>query len=249
MWRAKHADNRSSGYPHLLGLPLGLSLAVHLLVLAIWLTCLQPQQIPLAFPDTDLTIHLQNSLAKAEQKPINRFPARNNRESHLTGLKMATVAVSRSAEIKHARQTIIKPKAAVKPAKIKPAETTVTKKTTITAAQPFHTAYYKQARKPIARISLSRIISRLQHDLKQYFYYPRLARRENIQGAVILGFAINLQGEIKNIHLVKSSGFAILDDAAEDALRQLDRLNWEQDYLQRDNRHIELPVIYKLTES
>lgn len=162
---------------------------------------------------------------------------------------MTTVAASRSVKIKHIRQTIIKSKATVKPAKIRSAETTFTKKAIITAPQTFHMTDYKQARKPIARISLSRVISRLQHDLKQYFYYPRLARQENIQGAVILGFAINLQGEIKNIHLVKSSGFAILDNAAEDALRQLDQLNWGQDYLHRDNRHIELPVIYKLTES
>ncbi|NOZ37338.1 MAG: energy transducer TonB [Gammaproteobacteria bacterium] len=104
-------------------------------------------------------------------------------------------------------------------------------------------------KKTTSRINLSQVISRLQQDLKQYFYYPRLARRKNIQGAVILGFAINRLGEINNIRIVKSSGFAVLDIAAEDALRQLDQLHWEQGYLQRNNQHIELPVIYQLTES
>lgn len=243
-WQTGYADNPSSGYPHLLGLALGLSLTIHLLVLAIWLN-IPPQQMSLALPETDLAIRLQNNPAKPISKisrPTKNQAPEHIRKSHPRRLKPATTPVSRASKIRQARQTI------AKPAQTSPINTQ-NAKTTITAAQPFRTNHHTQTRKPTAQISLSRVISRLRQDLKQYFYYPRLARQKNIQGAVILGFAINLQGKIKNIHLVKSSGFAILDNAAEDALRQLNRLSWEQDYLQRNNRHLELPVIYKLTES
>ncbi len=245
--RTGHADNSISTYLHdPLWVMLGLSLVIHLLVL-VWLT-LQPQQIQFSLPVSELAVHLQDNQTKTA---LGTSPP---------ALKPVTTAVSSPvpmpARIKTTpaktdarRHSIIKPKVTAKTAQMKPAETARARITTTLASRPSPTAQHALSKKPAAQISLSRIISRLHQDLKQYFYYPRLARRENIQGGVVLGFAINRQGKIKNIHVVKSSGFAILDFAAEDALRQLDKLNWNRDYLQHNNRHIELPVIYKLTES
>ncbi len=245
LWRANHADNPISDYLHgPLGLMLGLSLAIHLLALIGF--SLPAQQPQLALPGADLAIHLQYN------------QARTILETPRPTLKSVMAAVSRPApvpvrmqtkptKLQPPRQTIIKPEVITKTEQTDTTEIVTAK--TGSQLQPFAPTSHEPTKKPASRINLSRVISRLQQDLKSYFYYPRLARRKNIEGGVILGFAINRQGKIKNIRIVKSSGFAILDTAAEDALRQLDQLHWEQDYLQRNNQHIELPVIYQLTES
>jgi periplasmic protein TonB len=98
-------------------------------------------------------------------------------------------------------------------------------------------------------LNRARILTRLRRDFSQHFYYPVLARRRNLQGAVTLGFGINGQGTIYDIQVVKSSGYAILDMAARDAMQRLGHVNWIRKQLQGDSIHIELPVIYRLTES
>jgi len=45
-------------------------------------------------------------------------------------------------------------------------------------------------------------------------FYPDEARRKNQSGAVILGYDAGKHGEITNVHVVKSSGWPLLDQAA-----------------------------------
>jgi len=257
MWRAEHRDVVIKRYPF--ALLLGLSLASHLLVLVIW-PALQPQQLHLALPSANFSIHLQHNDGKTESIPPH--PA-----SSLATAPVSTPVptMAKLTDAQQPRQTITKPEVA---AKALQAELTATTNMLSKALRPSPASNFKaindpaagseelnpqRLKKTVSGISLNRVVSRLQQELKQYFYYPRLAQRRNIQGTVILGFAITLQGEINNIRIVKSSGFAILDMAAEDALQKLQQLDWAQDrdrrYLQRDNSNIKLPVIYKLTES
>lgn len=46
-------------------------------------------------------------------------------------------------------------------------------------------------------------------------YYPRQLQRECVQGETILGFVITVDGWVRNIEVVQSSGNKLLDDAAE----------------------------------
>ena len=94
----------------------------------------------------------------------------------------------------------------------------------------------------------ARILSQIRRDLTQYFYYPPLARRKGLQGTVLLGFGISGQGAIHNIRVVKSSGYAILDLAAQDAMQQLEKLSWYAATLHGKAMDLELPVIFRLTE-
>ena len=94
----------------------------------------------------------------------------------------------------------------------------------------------------------ARILSQIRRDLTQYFYYPPLARRKGLQGTVLLGFGISGQGAIHNIRVVKSSGYAILDLAAQDAMQQLENLSWYAASLHGKAMDLELPVIFRLTE-
>jgi TonB family protein len=82
----------------------------------------------------------------------------------------------------------------------------------------------------------ARILSQLRHDLMQYFYYPPLARRKGMQGTV------------HNIRVVKSSGYAILDLAAQDAMQRLEKLSWYAATMHGKDMDLELPVIFRLTE-
>ncbi len=247
MWRTGQIDVSFKRYPF--GLLLGLSLAIHLLVLATW-PALQPKQLRLALPSADFSIHLQHTEVKTESIPAR--PVSNLATAPVA--KPAPVpALPRTAPSKahKTRQTITKPGPSVKTV---PVELAATAKNTPNkeSRSPSATSL-RPLKETVSSISQNHVISRLQQELKQYFYYPRLAQRKNIQGTVILGFAINPQGTLTNIRIVKSSGFAVLDMAAEDALQKLQQLNWDQDrdrrYLQRDNSSIKLPVIYKLTES
>jgi protein TonB len=98
-------------------------------------------------------------------------------------------------------------------------------------------------------LNRARIIARLREDLAQHFYYPPLARRRNMQGTVLLAFDVTNEGRIERVGIRKSSGYAILDLAAREAMQRLARLDWLAGKLNRDRMNIELPVIYKLTES
>ena len=94
----------------------------------------------------------------------------------------------------------------------------------------------------------ARVLSKIRHDLTQYFYYPPLARRKGLQGTVLLGFGISGQGAIHDIRVVKSSGYAILDLAAQDAMQRLEKLSWYAATLHGKDMDLELPVIFLLTE-
>ena len=92
------------------------------------------------------------------------------------------------------------------------------------------------------------ILQQIRRDLAQYFYYPPLARRKGMQGTVLLGFGVSGQGAIQNIHVVKSSGYAILDLAAQDAMQRLENLHWYAAAMHGMNMDLELPIIFRLTE-
>lgn len=94
----------------------------------------------------------------------------------------------------------------------------------------------------------ARILNQIRHDLTQYFYYPPLARRKGMQGTVLLGFGISGQGAVRNIRVVKSSGYAILDLAAQDAMQRLEKLSWYAATLHGKEMDLELPIIFRLTE-
>lgn len=94
----------------------------------------------------------------------------------------------------------------------------------------------------------ARILQQIRRDLAQHFYYPPLARRKGVQGTVLLGFGISGQGAIHNIHVVKSSGYAILDLAAQDAMQRLENLSWYLTVMHGRDMDLELPIIFRLTE-
>lgn len=91
------------------------------------------------------------------------------------------------------------------------------------------------------------VASRIRGALARYFNYPRRARREGWQGAVVLDFRIDIDGTISAINVARSSGYTLLDRAAVGALTKVGRI--PLDGALPHPLELQLPVIYHLEES
>lgn len=93
----------------------------------------------------------------------------------------------------------------------------------------------------------SKVLNVVKTDFSRNFYYPMLARRNGWQGHVVLGFAVESNGAITQIHIARSSGHAILDESALAALQTLRTLSEAEGWLQGNRIELRLPVEYRLT--
>jgi protein TonB len=65
-----------------------------------------------------------------------------------------------------------------------------------------------------------RVLARLEH----FRHYPPDAQRQHIQGTVVIRFRLNRDGRVLSASLERSSGSAVLDQAAMETLRNADPL-------------------------
>jgi protein TonB len=91
-----------------------------------------------------------------------------------------------------------------------------------------------------------RVLSRIRSNLQQYFIYPLLAQRQGWQGRVLLGFSVEADGMIHNIHIAAGSGYSILDTSAVDALSRVHHLYEASGWLQGTRLELQMPVIFRL---
>jgi TonB family protein len=96
-----------------------------------------------------------------------------------------------------------------------------------------------------ASASESALRGEIELAIAQYFHYPVLARREGWQGSVQVGLTILDDGLISDVRVTHSSGYAVLDRAATNALTEAARIrNWLH-----GQRSIELPIHYQLADT
>lgn len=100
-----------------------------------------------------------------------------------------------------------------------------------------------ETHKALAQVK-SDLIKKLNHN----FVYPKLAQRKNWQGKVILTLHVSPSGKIENIYLATSSGYNVLDNAAIASLYKVGKLHNISTWFS-NGINLNLPVIYKLTES
>jgi len=91
-----------------------------------------------------------------------------------------------------------------------------------------------------------RVLSRIRAHLNQHFVYPLLARREGWQGRVLLGFSVEANGMIRNIHVAVGSGYAILDSSAMSALSRIEQLSEADSWTRGARLDLQMPVIFRL---
>lgn len=86
----------------------------------------------------------------------------------------------------------------------------------------------------------------IENELARFFHYPPLARREGWEGTVQLRFDVAADGAIRNIQVAASSGYALLDRAAQAALAKASHIPvWPAG----ETLTMELPVYYRLADA
>ena len=90
------------------------------------------------------------------------------------------------------------------------------------------------------------IQAHLRANLARHFDYPWLARLRGWEGSVLLGFIVRAGGNLNDVHVVHSSGFAVLDRSAVDSLQKIERIPEAVTWLQGRDIEMQLPIIYHL---
>lgn len=75
--------------------------------------------------------------------------------------------------------------------------------------------------------------------------YPPVAKRLKLQGTVIVRVLVNLEGKPESVHLQKSSGASILDDAAVDAVKHWSFVPARQGNMQI-SAWVDVPILFRL---
>lgn len=91
----------------------------------------------------------------------------------------------------------------------------------------------------------ARVQAQVLNELTRYFYYPSLARRQGWEGRVTLGFHVADDGRLRDPRVLHSSGFGVLDEAALNSLRKVERVT-DGGGAPLD---MQIPVVYRLTDA
>ncbi|MDD5153111.1 MAG: energy transducer TonB [Desulfovibrionales bacterium] len=82
--------------------------------------------------------------------------------------------------------------------------------------------------------------------LEEYKEYPLWARRNNREGTVGLHFVICRDGKVEDLRVARSSGFSILDEAAERTVRRISRFPSIPEELAMNRLSLDVPLVFKL---
>ncbi len=93
------------------------------------------------------------------------------------------------------------------------------------------------------------LLGELRDQLSRYLTYPQRARRRGWEGEVLLAMEINTQGQLQNIQLVHSSGYATLDRSAMKSLSRVERLPLPATARRQEAMNLQLPVVYRLKQN
>lgn len=121
---------------------------------------------------------------------------------------------------------------------------------TVQAVKPEERIQQKQSalqkKQPLNQLAYAQVLSHIKQQIANNFSYPYLARRQGWQGKVLLVFTVNNSGDIQDIRVKQSSGYALLDNSAIEALNKLGKITLQQEWQLSSNKQFELPVIYRL---
>lgn len=82
--------------------------------------------------------------------------------------------------------------------------------------------------------------------LEEYKEYPLWARRNNWEGTVGLHFVICRDGKVEDLRVVRSSGFNVLDEAAERTVRRIGKFPSIPKELTMNRLSLDVPLVFKL---
>lgn len=76
--------------------------------------------------------------------------------------------------------------------------------------------------------------------------YPRSARRKRQQGRVVLAIRIDRHGRIRHVHIKKSCGNRVLDQAALASITEVERVPPPPAFLTQEQHTLYMPVQYRI---
>jgi protein TonB len=91
------------------------------------------------------------------------------------------------------------------------------------------------------------LLGQVRSLLAQYLSYPPRARRRGWEGEVLVGFRVDVNGRLGNVHLARSSGYSLLDESALAALGRITRIPLSESQSLQP-MELQLPVVYQLRE-
>lgn len=90
--------------------------------------------------------------------------------------------------------------------------------------------------------------AQLRAAFEAQFVYPPLARRHGWQGRVRIALRIEPNGRFSELRVLRSSGYAVLDQNALQTLEHINRIDSARPWLDGRPVQLELPIVYRLTK-
>lgn len=87
----------------------------------------------------------------------------------------------------------------------------------------------------------------IRRSIQEHFVYPPFAQRQGWEGEVLVALQLSAEGEIRDIRVVRSSGYRVLDEDALLILRRICSIPNARAWLHGQQYSAQIPIIYRLT--
>lgn len=87
----------------------------------------------------------------------------------------------------------------------------------------------------------------IRSSIQEHFMYPPFAQRQGWEGEVLVALQLSAEGEIRDIRVIRSSGYRVLDEDALLILRRIGSIPNARTWLHGRQYSALIPIIYRLT--
>ena len=87
----------------------------------------------------------------------------------------------------------------------------------------------------------------IRSSIQEHFMYPPFAQRQGWEGEVLVALQLSAEGEIRDIRVIRSSGYRVLDEDALLILRRIGSIPNARAWLHGQQYSALIPIIYRLT--
>lgn len=233
-----------------LGIFIAISIVVHSLLLAGWL-----QTTPSYPTASSLSVTVVNQPQDKKQEtetrnePVRKKEMVQDSSDKVPG-KPAPVPDTNKPVRSDTKKTVIKEETAIAQTATQSTSVAITHDRSVEKSVKTPASF-----EPTEKASFSlaeareQIREQLNQDLARHFHYPRLAWRRGWEGTVLLDLLIETDGKISHISIAQSSGYSLFDNSAIEAINKVGNVRDAARWLQGRSLEMQLPVIYRLTDS